>query len=231
MGVAVVTPNTNPDPGDSIPFPGLSRQVSATPEPVAAASAGSAATDARLLAEIAAGHAGSLAELYRSRGGAILALLVRMLGDTMEAEEVLQDTFVRIWQRAGTYQAAQSGPLTWMILLARGLAIERLRTRVRRATLRATVASGSAEPEWFQPEAASTDDGFSALASREQSGRVEDALSGLPAEQRLTLELAFFKGCTQEEIAHTTGQPLGTVKARIRRGMLALRRRLKGIHE
>jgi RNA polymerase sigma-70 factor, ECF subfamily len=231
MGVAVVTPNAKSDPGDSIPFPGSSRQVSLNPESPTAGVAGSAATDARLLAEIAAGHAGSLAELYRSRGGAILALLVRMLGDTMEAEEVLQDTFVRIWQRAGTYQAAQSGPLTWMILLARGLAIERLRTRARRATLRATVASESVEPEWFQPEATSTADGFSALASREQSGRVEDALSGLPAEQRLTLELAFFKGCTQEEIAHTTGQPLGTVKARIRRGMLALRRRLKGIHE
>ena len=231
MGVAVLTPNANPDPGDSIPFPGSSRQASVNREPVAAESAGSAATDARLLAEIAAGHAGSLAELYRSRGGAILALLVRMLGDTMEAEEVLQDTFVRIWQRAGMYQAAQSGPWTWMILLARGLAIERLRTRARRATLRATVASESVEPEWFQMETASPVDGFSALASREQSGRVEDALSGLPAEQRLTLELAFFKGCTQEEIAQTTGQPLGTVKARIRRGMLALRRRLKGIHE
>lgn len=231
MGVAVLTPNANPDPGDSIPFPGSSRPVSLTQEPVAAGAAGMAETDARLLAEIAAGHAGSLAELYRSRGGAILALLTRMLGDTMEAEEVLQDTFVRIWQRAGRYQPAQSGPLTWMILLARGLAIERLRTRTRRATLRATGASESGESEGFQPETASPADGFSALASREQSGRVEDALAGLPAEQRLTLELAFFKGCTQEEIAHTTGQPLGTVKARIRRGMLALRRRLKGIHE
>lgn len=227
----MLKPSPHPDPEDPIPFPGSGRLDSGSRSRQGPGGRADASTDARLLAEIAAGQAGALAELYRSRGGAVLALLQRMLGDEMEAEEVLQDTFVRIWQRAGTYNAAQSGPFTWIILLARGLAIDRLRVRLRRAELRTAVAEASAEPEWMQPSVATTRDGFSDLAAREHAGQVEDALSGLPEEQRRTLELAFFKGCTQEEIAHATGQPLGTVKARIRRGMLALKRRLKGIHE
>ena len=213
------------DPEDPIPFPGSERLTRGRPPRP------DAANDARLLAEIAAGQAGALAELYRIRGGALLALLRRMLGDEMEAEEVLQDTWVRIWQRAGSYNAAQSSPLTWMILLARGIAIERLRVRARRSEIRSAAGATSTGPEWMQPGSSTHADGFSHLAAREHAGRVEDALSGLPEEQRRALELAFFGGHTQEEIAESTGQPLGTVKARIRRGMLALRRRLKGIHE
>lgn len=216
-----------PEPDDSIPFPGTTRAVQPSPGPATSSNA----NDARLLAEIAAGHSGALAELYRARGGALFSLLIRMLGDEMEAEEVLQDTFVRIWKRAGSYEAAQSGPFTWMVLLARGLAIERLRIRARRADLRAAASDESGDPEWTQSEASSGTDGFTQLAAREHANRVGDALAGLPEEQRITLELAFFKGCSQEEIARSTGQPLGTVKARIRRGMLALKRRLKGIHD
>ena len=221
------------DPEDPIPFPGSERLVQRRTDasPAGRIPLPDAANDARLLAEVAEGHAGALAELYRTRGGAILALLRRMLGDEMEAEEVLQDTWVRIWQRAGSYNAAQSSPFTWMILLARGIAIERLRVRVRRAGIRASVTAASAEPDWMQPGSSTHADGFSHLDAQEHAGRVEGALAGLPEEQRRALELAFFGGRTQEEIAQSTGQPLGTVKARIRRGMLALRRRLKGIHE
>lgn len=181
--------------------------------------------DSRLLAELAAGHSGALAELYRRRGGSLLRMLERMLGDRREAEEALQDTFVQLWKRASRYDAAKSGPLTWMILVARGLAIDRLRQRARQHAgfdrlLTASPANEVAE-----------DTAFTRLADGESAQRVGLALRALPAEQRAAIELAFYRGCTQDEIARATGEPLGTIKARIRRGMLALRQRLKDRHD
>lgn len=196
-----------------IPFPGA--------EPRRA----DAATDARLLAELAAGQSGSLAELYRLRGGALLALLLRMLGDPQEAEEALQDTFVQLWRRAQHYDAAKAGPFTWMVMIARGLALDRLRRRARQDAAfdcyREAAGTGELDAH----------DGFARTAGAEAAGHIVRALGKLPPEQRQAIELAFWRGHTQEEIARTTGEPLGTIKARIRRGMLALRQQLKDRHE
>ena len=202
-----------------IPFPG------ADPCPARPADPADLAEDARLLAELAAGHSGVLAELYRRRGGPLLALLLRMLGDPQEAEEALQDTFVQLWRRARNYDAAKSGPFTWMVMIARGLALDRLRHRARKnvAFNGYRETAGNVAPE--------TDNGFTSVAGAETTGHLVRALGRLPAEQRQAIELAFWRGCTQEEIARTTGEPLGTIKARIRRGMLALRQLLKDRHE
>src|SRR5690606_10019303 len=90
-----------------------------------------AAEDTALLRAVAAGDAASLTRLYERRGGPLYSMLVRMLGSKSEAEDVLQETFVRIWQKAGEFHPARSAPFTWMVMVARGLALSRLRARGR----------------------------------------------------------------------------------------------------
>lgn len=198
---------------EPIPFPGLERRAEAALDD---------GTDIRLLAELAQGQAGALAELYRRRGGVLLSLLIRILGDDREAEEVLQDTFIQLWRKADQYNPAKSGPLTWMVMIARGLALDRLRRRNRLSTVL---------DEYRASQLPDADVSFPAVGEAETSERVSHAVAGLPGEQREALELAFWRGCTQEEIARVTGSPLGTVKARLRRAMMALRTKLKDRHE
>lgn len=183
-----------------------------------------AADDSRLLAAVRQGDQVSLARLYERRAGALFSMLARMLNNDAEAEECLQDTFVRIWQRAASYDPARSAPFTWMVMIARGLALSRLRARgsdsQARAAYESEVASLEIEhidPSWHPPEP-------------ELSQACTRALRNLPDDQRRALELAFFRGWTHTEIAEATGEPLGTIKARIRRGLLGLRDFLKDFH-
>lgn len=184
--------------------------------------------DARLLAEVADGQSGALEELYRRRGGALFRFIQRILGDGPDAEEVLQDTVVAIWRRAGRYDPAKSGPLGWMVMIARGLALDRLRQRTRRS---AGVERLMSSEDPGNDTGDTRDTAASRLEAEERSRRLGSALGSLPDAQRTAIELAFYRGCTQEEIARTTGAPLGTIKARIRRGMLALRLRLQNRHD
>jgi RNA polymerase sigma-70 factor, ECF subfamily len=181
--------------------------------------------DARLLASVAQGDQPALAALYRRRGTLLYSLLVRMLISEMEAQEVMQDTFVQIWRRAHVYDADRSSPVAWMIMIARGLAVNRLRARARRS---ATQAS-------YQQEIASLAveqmDGAHQTARNELTSACATALHQLPEPQCRAIQLAFFRGWTHEEIASAEGEPLGTVKARIRRGLLALRKALKDYHD
>ncbi len=206
-----------------IPFPRV--EVRSTTSADRAKATTETETDARLLAEIAAGHGGALAELYQRRGGVLLGLLVRILGDPHEAEEVLQDAFLQFWRRAENYDAAKAGPFTWMVLIARGLGLDRLRRRTRQSAVMDEYRTSSPPPE------SSSENGFLQASDVETTQRLRNALARLPSEQRQAIELAFYRGCTQAEIAQSTGEPLGTIKARIRRGMLALRHRLKDRHE
>lgn len=183
-----------------------------------------AALDARLLQEIGQGSHASLARLYERRAGALYSMLVRMLTREAEAEEVLQDAFVRIWNRAATFDPARSAPFTWMIMIARGLALSRLRTRGRAQTGLAAYEQelASLEVEHLSGGWQNPDPDLPALCA--------GALRRLPEPQRRALELAFFRGWTHAEIAEATGEPLGTIKARIRRGLEALRGWLKDFH-
>lgn len=178
----------------------------------------------RLLAESAAGRHEALAALYQRRGPALFALLSRMLGSAHEAEELLQDAFVHIWKRASTYDPAKAAPWTWMVMLTRGLAIDRIRARSRRQ-LHLTAYEqevASLEVEHLQPG--------SPAADREVADRIAKALRHLSDPQREAIELAFFRGWSHDEISRASGQPLGTVKSHIRRGMLALRQLLKDLY-
>ena len=180
--------------------------------------------DARLLARIAGKCPESLAALYRRRSGVLYSLLLRMLVQETEAQEVMQDTFVQVWRRAGEYDFQRSSPLAWMIMIARGLATDRLRARLRR----------DATQQAYEREVASLIfDGMNVARHTEQgelAAACAAALQNLPEPQGRALQLAFLRGWTHEEIARAENRPLGTIKARIRRGLLALRRVLKEYH-
>lgn len=178
--------------------------------------------DARLLYAIAGGDERALAALYHRRGGLIYSFLTRMLGHEAEAQEALQDTFIRLWRRAKDFDADRSSATGWLLLFARGLALDRLRARSRH------VAKLSAyESEVAALETGAGDGGRNGEPPDELARVCREALQKLPADQRRALELAFFRGWTHQEISTTQGEALGTVKARIRRGLHALRKTMK----
>jgi RNA polymerase sigma-70 factor (ECF subfamily) len=195
-------------------FPGLTPKPTAPPLP-------EVEEDLRLLKRIAAGDQQAMAALYQHRGTLLYSLLFRMLGDEMEAQEVMQDTFVRIWRKAAGYDPARSAPLAWMILIARGLAVDRLRARGRR---QANLAAFEAEVASLEVETIHNSRPFE---RDELAGICNAALHQLPEAQSRALQLAFLRGWTHEEIARAQNEPLGTIKARIRRGLQALRQTLK----
>ena len=179
-------------------------------------------TDVRLLQRIAARDTGALAELYDRHSRLLFGLLLRIVRDRAEAEEILQETFVRVWTRAETYDAQIGGPLPWIVRVARNGAIDRLRARRVRAPVDAidvaAVEAGVPAAGIQTPEAA--------VLIAERRRTLTDALAGLPAEQRQLIEAAFFEGYTHSELAQRFGLPLGTVKTRIRAGMIATRQRV-----
>lgn len=191
------------------------------PPESSAVSSAEVAEDLRLLKQIAAGDQQAMADLYQRRATLLYSLLLRMLSDPMEAQETFQDTFVRIWRRAGSFDPGRSAPLAWMILLARGLAVDRLRARSRR---RANLAALDGELASLELEPASD---ARELERDELSSVCQEALYRLPEAQAHALQLAFLRGWTHEEIARAQNEPLGTIKARIRRGLQALRQALK----
>jgi RNA polymerase sigma-70 factor, ECF subfamily len=174
-------------------------------------------SQAQLLHRIAAQDRQALAEFYDQTAGPLFSFALRILGDVAEAEEVIQDVFVQIWEKAATFDAALGAPFHWALSFTRHRSIDRLRARQRRARLLdefqdlATAESSS-----------ETGPGQTALTGDEATA-VRGALLSLPADQRQAIEMAFFGGLTHPQIAEALGQPLGTIKARIRRGMLKLR--------
>jgi RNA polymerase sigma-70 factor (ECF subfamily) len=174
---------------------------------------------AQLLRRIAAQDRLALAEFYDQAAGPLFSLAMRILGDAHEAEEVIQDVFVQIWQKAAAFDAAVGAPLHWALSITRNRSIDRLRARQRRVRL----ANELEESATIQPAIADS----SPLLTEEELGVVRAAVRSLPDEQRQAIELAFFGGMTHFEIAETLKEPLGTIKARIRRGMLKLRENLQ----
>lgn len=200
-----------------LPFPGCAK-------PGESSEVREAREDARLLAAIGQGDQPALAALYQRHGTLLYSLLVRMLVNEVEAQEVLQDAFIQIWRRAGKYDPERSSPVAWMIMVARGLALDRLRARARQA------AKQLAYHQDLAMLAVEPLDGAQRTARNELAAACAAALQGLPEPQARAIQMAFLCGWTQEEIADAEAQPLGTIKARIRRGLLALRKALKEYH-
>ena len=172
---------------------------------------------ARLLQRVAAGDRQAFGEFYDQTSAPLFSLAVRILGDAGEAEEVLQDAFVQIWEKAAAFDPALGGAFHWALSITRHRAIDRLRSRQRRARL---VDELQNEVAVDPPQASGPDP--SALGA-DESVAVRAAIRSLPEDQAQAIEMAFFRGLTHPEIAQALQQPLGTVKARIRRGLLRLR--------
>lgn len=191
----------------------------AEPE-IAAAAPSARELDLRLLERIAAGDGLALSQLYDRLAPMLLALARRILGDLAEAEEVVQETFLQVWHQAARYEAHRSAVSTWLVLITRSRAIDRLRTR--KVVGRTLEGFGQERKgEHASPE------GPSSVQDQERRLRVRRELDSLPGEQRDVLELAFFEGLTQSEIAERTGTPLGTVKTRTLLAMKKLRKALQ----
>lgn len=171
--------------------------------------------DLTLLQLSAQGDSIAFGRLYDRLANPLLAMILRILGDRAESEDVLQETFVLLWKKAAVYNPSQSSVFSWATTLARGKAIDRLRGRQRRLR----VFSESEEPA---PEPTTATKSEPAQSATE----LDKLLAILPAEQRQAIDLAYFSGFTHEEISAQLSQPLGTIKARIRRGLLKLRETL-----
>jgi RNA polymerase sigma-70 factor (ECF subfamily) len=169
---------------------------------------------------VAAGDRDAVAALWDRFAPVLLGLARRVLKDPADAEEVVQEVFLHLWRQAGRYDPTRSSLSTWLALVTRSRAIDRLRTR---GVVDRTHASVQAEAG----PAHASGEGASRVLHGERRRRVRDELAGLPEEQRQVLELAFFEGLTQREIAERTGIPLGTVKTRTLLAMKKLRTALR----
>ena len=162
------------------------------------------------LAALAGMGLGDLRALYRECAGRVMAVALHLLRDRAEAEDVVQETFLELWRRAGAFDPSRASPAAYAVLIARSRALDRLRARsaLSRAEGRATL-----DPP--DPPAGPA----SQVEAGQEGARVRQALGALPPEQRRVVELAFFEGLSQREIADRTQEPLGTVKTRVRLGM------------
>jgi RNA polymerase sigma-70 factor (ECF subfamily) len=170
--------------------------------------------DVNLLHAIARRDEAALASLYDRYRRILFGLLFRILGSREEAEDILQEVFIQVWRRAADFDEQRGKPFTWLVTLARSRAIDRLRQLSARERLAALNA---------QEAPAEASDAAQDAYRSEQREIVSGALAQLPEDQRQTLLLAYFDGLTQSEIAKRLGEPLGTVKTRMRTGMIRLR--------
>ena len=185
--------------------------------------------DLRLLQRIAIRDEAALAEFYDRHSRLAYSVLMRILRNPADAEEVLQETFVRVWSRAETYDALLGSPAAWVMRIARNRAIDLLRARRTRADIAVERAAhaGDDAPRFLEPITADTPE--TALEGRTMAAVVRTALATLTPAQRELIEAAFFEGYTHAELADRFGVPLGTVKTRIRSGLAAIRGRLEQV--
>ncbi len=172
-----------------------------------------------LIKRIGQGDRRAFAEFYDRFAGIIFSTALRVLNDHRDAEDVVQDVFVMIWEKAHMYNPDRGKPLTWAVTMTRNKAIDRLRSLQRRFRLNDELERESTLEDQTLDRAPADD-----LEVSERGSLVRSAVQKLGKEQREVIELAYFGGLTQNEIADRLHQPLGTIKARIRRGMIKLRR-------
>jgi len=178
-----------------------------------------ASVNAALIRRMAGGDHEALGELYDRLSRPLYSTARHILNDSAEAQDVVHDVFLALWENAGSFDSGRGAAFSWAVTLTRNRAIDRLRTRANRARL-----LGDSVPDdlgYGSDAGALAGDTRAELGERAKAVRA--AMADLPQEQQRALELAFFSGLTQKEIAERLKEPIGTVKARIRRGLLRLR--------
>ncbi len=168
---------------------------------------------------IAAGESSALGELYDEHGSHAYSLALRIVGNTSDAEEIVQDVFLHVWRQAEKYDPTRATVTGWILMLTRSRAIDRLRARKARPALE------SRDLEWGHEPG---DNQEVAVIAQEAATRVKAELEALPHAMRQAVEMAYFDGLTHSEIAEQLREPLGTVKTRLRSALLRLRATLKG---
>lgn len=173
--------------------------------------------DRELARHFRSGDEAGFAIFYRRFSPGLFSMVYRILLDQKESEDVVQEAFVQMWKNRENYDPARSSLFTWAVMISRNRAIDRLRSRARRFR---TLEAVAAETEAVPATVAQADD---LAGQHDERSRIRAALFSLPEPQRQAIDLAFFSGLTQVQISEELGTPLGTIKARIRRGLLALR--------
>jgi RNA polymerase sigma-70 factor (ECF subfamily) len=181
----------------------------------------SAAEDRAAFDRMARGDQDALAEIYDRHGRLVYSLAFRILRDQSDAEDVVQDVFSQAWRQASRYDASRGSVLGWLLTLTRSRAIDRLRGRRSRPEPSSNEGALNSIPDPAAPADVQA-------VSAAEATHIRAALDGLTVLQRAAIELAFYEGLTHAEIAERLELPLGTVKTRIRQGLLKLRERLAG---
>ena len=187
----------------------------------AVVAAGSTGADRSAVERMARGDADALAELYDRHARLIYSLALRVLRDDGDAQDVVQEVFAQLWRQAARYDDRRGNVVAWLVTVTRSRAIDRLRRRRSRPESPAD----DVDPTAIVDPALPIDD---RLLTSARASTVRAAMDELPLLQRIAIELAFYEGLTHVEIAERLEMPLGTVKTRIRQGLLRLRDRLEG---
>jgi RNA polymerase sigma-70 factor (ECF subfamily) len=170
-------------------------------------------SDALLISAICSGDQPAMAQLYDRYSGVVYSVALRVLGDTAAAEDILQDVFMQLWRNPNLFDANRGSLPGWMAVIARNRSIDALRKRRPEDEISDVVVS--VEPDLVQ-----------GIEWSRALDKIRGTLGTMPPAQRSALEMSFFEGLTHSEIAEKTGEPLGTIKTRIRAGLVALRQAL-----
>ena len=178
---------------------------------VSNASSNASTSDLALITAIRSGDQSAMAALYDRFSSIVYAVALRVLQDTGAAEDVLQDIFMQLWRNPGAFDSSRGNMAAWLAVIARHRAIDALRRRRPESDIADVIVS-------VEPDLAQEADRSRAME------KVRGALAQMPQQQRSALEMAYFEGLTHVEISAKTGEPLGTIKTRIRTGLLSLRK-------
>ncbi len=175
--------------------------------------------DEELVVQLSRQDVRAFEALYDRYGNLVYSVCLRVLGDVQAAEDVVQEVFLRVWRKPGRYDSSRGRFPTWLLSVARNRAIDEHRSRGRRQRFEA----GSTPLESDGLHSGEADDPALSAVLADERVAVRRALAELPPEQRSAIELAYYRGYTQQEIAEAQGEPLGTIKTRVRLGMQKMR--------
>lgn len=181
--------------------------------------------DGELIRGAATGDEQAIAALYDRYGPVVYAVAFRIVGQRADAEEVVVEAFAQAWRDAARFEAARGSVAGWLTMIARSRALDLVRARARRERITAAAAADRPEAPLAMGEGRA--DPFRALDHAERRVRVREALESLSPPQRQAIELAYFEGLSQSEIAERLQEPLGTIKTRVRLAMQKLRESLR----